>query len=148
MIRRAALADVVRLVELGSRFLRETAYATDIPVVDPVRLDQWATQIVAGQAGLDSVVFVDTREDVIVGMIGLFIYPSPLTGEIEAIETFWWVEPEHRGRGLRLIVAAEQWARESGALTLRMIAPTPAVERLYERLGFRRIEASYVRAMP
>lgn len=146
MIRRAGLTDVSRIVQMGERFIAETEYREFVPINRPA-MTAWVTQLVGGSVGLDATVFVEEKAEEVVGMFGLFIYPSPLTGQIEAVETFWWVEPEHRRRGLRLLAAAEQWAREGGALALRMIAPTPKVERLYERLGFRHVEASYVRAI-
>lgn len=148
MIRRAVFSDIAALVRLGVRFVSDTDYREHIPI-DEGRITAWVTDLVRGGVGSASAIFVDDREGELAGMLGLFVYPSPLTGQMEAIETFWWVEPEHRGRGsaLRLIAAAERWAKEGGALTLRMIAPTEGVERLYERLRFRRVEASYVRAI-
>lgn len=57
-----------------------------------------------------------------------------------------WFLPEYRGRGLgnRLITQLIEWARNNGYETMRLdvadeVRSAPAV-RLYERLGFTRIE--------
>ena len=146
MIRRALFADVARIVEMGKRFVSETEYQALVPINHDC-MTSWVTQLVSGFVGSESAVFLSVHDETIVGMLGIFVYPSPLTGQKEAVEVFWWVEPEHRGGGLRLMKHAEQWAREGGALTLRMIAPNQQVERMYERLGFRRVESSYERAI-
>jgi GNAT superfamily N-acetyltransferase len=55
----------------------------------------------------------------------------------------WWVEPGHRGIGVRLYYALERWARARGAVALQMIAPTEAVAAIYRRLGYGAIETIY-----
>lgn len=146
MIRRATVEDVDRIVEMGVRFIETTVYRDLIPP-DPPSMVRFVEALVAGRVGLESVVFVEERGGALVGMIGMFAYVQPMSDQLEAIECFWWQEPEHRGSGLRLLREAEAWARQARAVTIRMIAPTPEVERLYERLKFRRVEASYARVL-
>jgi histone acetyltransferase (RNA polymerase elongator complex component) len=55
----------------------------------------------------------------------------------------WWVEPEHRGAGVRLVREAEKRAKEAGAQRIQMIAPTKQVGAIYERLGYAFIESAY-----
>jgi len=57
-----------------------------------------------------------------------------------------WFLPQYRGRGLgtRLLMQLIEWARDNGFQTMRLdvadeVRSAPAV-RLYERLGFTRIE--------
>lgn len=146
VIRRATVADVDRIVQMGERFIATTTYR-DLIVPHPPSMALFVEALLSGKVGLDSVIFVDDRGGELVGMIGLFAYIHPMSNQLEAIECFWWQEPEHRGSGVRLLRAAEAWAKEARAVTLRMIAPTPAVERLYERLNYRRVEASYARGL-
>jgi GNAT superfamily N-acetyltransferase len=59
----------------------------------------------------------------------------------------WWVEPEHRGDGLRLLREAESRAKLANAKYMQMIAPTEAVETVYKRLGYQYVESTYQRAL-
>jgi GNAT superfamily N-acetyltransferase len=142
VIREASIDDVPRIVEMGLRFIRETVYAGRI-AENPARMAALAEQLIAGSS-----MFVAEREGVVVGMTGALFFEHPLSGEPFASELFWWVEPEARGSlGVRLLRRLVEWARARGAVALTMIAPTPAVEALYERLGMERVEVSYLRRL-
>lgn len=148
-VRRATSDDLPRLLEMGARFARETVYRDHLQA-DPARIKALAEQLVAGVAGQGSAVWVaQDPAGGIVGMIGMFVYEHPLSGERIASEVFWWVDPEHRrgGHALRLLESAEKWARWSNATTLYMIAPTPDVARIYERRGYAQLETTYARAL-
>jgi GNAT superfamily N-acetyltransferase len=141
MIRPATAADVPRLVEMGRRFRSETGYAK-ILAENPAKMTELATQL-AASGGL----LVSERAGELVGMIGFYVYPHFLSGESTAGEVFWWVEPEHRGEGVKLLKEAERRARTAGAETMQMIAPTDRVATLYKRLGYEFVEASYQRSL-
>jgi len=143
MIRPATEDDIPRLVEMGERFLTETVYHARVPV-NPVQMATTVLRLLSTEAGA---VFVSDRDGALVGMIGMIVFDNPITGESTVSELFWWVEPEHRGCGLRLLKRAEQWGRESGARKVHMIAPTPDVARLYERLGYEQLETTFQRAL-
>jgi GNAT superfamily N-acetyltransferase len=143
VIRYATEADIARLVEMGERFATETVYRDRIPV-NPGAMAKTAALLILGDRG---VVFVSEAAGRVVGMIGLLLFENPLTAEISVSEMFWWVEPEHRGRGVRLLKRAEQWASDCGAVKLHMIAPTPEVGQLYERLGYAQLETTYQKAL-
>jgi RimJ/RimL family protein N-acetyltransferase len=55
----------------------------------------------------------------IVGMLGYSIYDHFIGGEKSAVEVFWWVEPEHRGDGLRLLDRLETIMRAQGPRSCR-----------------------------
>lgn len=129
---------------MGARFLREV-YADRLDPPDPECLRTTAAWLLDGST--DRTVFVAETATGLVGMIGLFVHPHPFTGQRTATEMFWWIDPEARGPGMRLLRAAETWARRAGAATLQMVAPDPAVERFYERVGFTRVETSYTRRL-
>lgn len=145
-IRVALETDLDRLVEMGVRFARETEYRAHVPI-DEGRFRAWAQRLMAGTFGDGSVVFVVEQSGALVAMLALFLYGNPVTGERDAVEPFWWVEPEHRGHGRRLLAAGTAWAQEHGAQQLRMIAPNDAVAAMYERWGFRRVELMYAKAL-
>lgn len=82
------------------------------------------------------------------GMIGMMVYPHPLSGDVTATEVFWWVDPNRRGRlGVRLWNEAEIWAKQQGATRIQMIAPDDDVAKLYRRRGYRRLETIYQRSL-
>jgi GNAT superfamily N-acetyltransferase len=70
-----------------------------------------------------------------------------MTGRLYASELFLWVEPEHRGSGVRLIRRGEQWARDQGAEFMHLVSPSRAVNALYERLGYTQVETEFQRPL-
>jgi RimJ/RimL family protein N-acetyltransferase len=141
MIRVACEADIPRLVEMGLRFRRESEYV-DVLAENAEKMEELARQL--AQNGC---LVVSERGGRIVGMLGYVIFPHFLSGELVAGEVFWWVEPEDRGEGLKLLRAAEDRARSFGAKNFQMIAPNDRVGALYERLGYRRVETSFQRPL-
>ncbi len=142
-IRPAVLADVPTLVDMGGHFLEQTAYR-DVIAHSPAQMTALASFLIAGEM---STVLVAEQSGAIVGMMGLVAAPHFISGELSAGEVFWWMEPDARGAGLRLLRAAEQWARDKGANGLQMIAPDERVGAVYQRLGYRLIERSYFRRL-
>src|SRR5262245_9087432 len=129
---------------MGERFLRESVYRDRLPI-NPPAIARTMGLLLAADVGT---VFVSEQDDgTVVGMIGLLVFEHPFTGESTATELFWWVEPEHRGQGVRLLKRGEQWARDAGVQYVHMVAPTPSVATVYERFGYRYLEAVYQKAM-
>jgi GNAT superfamily N-acetyltransferase len=124
---------------MGLRFMG-TVYRGK--AADPAAMARTATWLIDEDPGT---VFVSDDNGTLTGMIGLFIYNHPISGLATATEMFWWVEPTHRGHGLRLLNLATAWAITHGAHELQMIAPSPEVAQLYERLGYSLVETSYAR---
>jgi GNAT superfamily N-acetyltransferase len=138
----ATLDDVPALCALGQRFVAETGYST-LVTLDAARIAALATWLVA-----QGVIYVARRDDgTPVGMIGVTVAPHPMSGQLTGFELFWWVNPESRGAGLRLLRAAEQWVRAQGADQMQVVAPTPQVATVYERLGYEQIEVAYMRRL-
>lgn len=143
MIRTALPEDLPRLVEMGTRFVAETPYR-DLVRVNPQRLVDTIVNVMSSE---DGTVFVSGSDATVTGMIALVIYEHPYSGERTASELAWWVEPESRGDGVRLLRAAEEWGRERGATRMQMIAPNERVGGLYSRLGYAPIETTYQRSL-
>lgn len=146
VVRRATRADLEAVTAMGVRFLRESRYG-EILSENPQQMRTLATQLLDDAQG---VLFVADRIGVLVGMLGCYLVTHPLSADPVVTELFWWVDPAHRGNrgiGLRLLRAAEQWAMTAGAVAIQMIAPEPRVQRLYERLGYRFVEAAYQRRL-
>jgi GNAT superfamily N-acetyltransferase len=142
VIRRAEPEDMERIVEMGQRFVAETEYSERI-AVRPERLLDTVINVATNP---DGVIFVSGK-DAVTGMIAMLAYDHPFSGERTAFEVVWWVDPEARGDGIRLLRAAESWAKEQGATKMQMVAPNQRVGALYERLGYAPIETSYQRSL-
>jgi RimJ/RimL family protein N-acetyltransferase len=143
-LRSAQSSDLPQIVALGQRFLQSTPYAR-ILSENPAQMQLCAEWLMTSEDGL---LLIAEREDQVVGVIGVTIFPHPLSGERIAGELFWWVDPEARGTvGLRLLRRAETWAHLCGAVKMQMIAPNQHVERMYERLGYGFIESTYQKGL-
>jgi GNAT superfamily N-acetyltransferase len=143
VIRRATADDAGRLVEMGQRFVAETEYSGLI-AARPECLAQTVASVLENPNG---VVLVSGSDASVTGMIAMLAYNHPFSGERTAFEVVWWVEPEARGDGVRLLRAAEDWAKEQGATAVQMVAPNDRVGALYQRLGYAPVETSFQRSL-
>lgn len=137
IVRDAAEADIPRLVEMGRRFRNESTYSKYL-ADNPARMAQLGYQLLA-QNGL----LVAERGGITVGMLGFILHSHFISGELVAGEVFWWMEPEHRGAGLKLLDEMKRRATLAGATALQMIAPSKRIERLYSHLGFEWVESTH-----
>lgn len=136
MIRRAVIDDLPQLMEMGARFAERAKLADHVNYNPPDMLATFKALIWGGHP-----LFIGER-----GAIGATCTPHPFnSAHIAAQELFWWSE----GRdGLALLKALTAHCSEH-AHSLRMIT-LEAVEpertgRLYERLGFKPLEHSYIK---
>ncbi|MGH9505231.1 MAG: GNAT family N-acetyltransferase [Terriglobales bacterium] len=136
-IRLAIDADIPRLVEMGQRFRAESRYAKFL-ADNPERMAHLGRQLLA----CDGLLAME-RDGEIIGMLGFILHDHFISGEKVAGEVFWWVEPEHRGDGLKLLDETKRRAKAAGAKCLHMIAPSERVSRLYKILGYEWVEATY-----
>lgn len=142
MIREATEADIGELVSMARQFHASSQYG------------RWChfsgsavTEMLEGLiASPEAAVFVT---DDLSGAIGGSVAPSHVSGDLTAGEYFWWVNPDARGSGGRLLIKFENWARAQGAVHLAMIAPEDAtdVHELYARRGYMPVERQFVRAL-
>ena len=142
-IRAATEADIATMVAMGQRFRNESVYAARL-AENPDQMAAHGRMLLASDDGL---LLVAARDGEVVGMIGALIFVHHLSGALTAAESFFWVNPDARGCGVRLLRAFERWARTRGATTVQMIAPTPEVEQLYARLGYAPLEVAYTKEL-
>lgn len=141
MIRLATEPDIPRLVEMGQRFRQETAYAKFL-ADNPEKMAELGRKLIAGNGLL-----LAECDGGIFGMLGFIVYPHFISGEMMAGEVFWWVDPEHRGEGFKLLRHMEKMARLAGAKHMQMIAPTDRVASFYERVGYSQVETTYQKSL-
>lgn len=141
MLRQATHDDIPRLVQMGERFLNAEyashacAYALAKTLDDMVTSDS-------------TLLLVACHDEEVIGVIGVLLFSHPFTGELVASETFWWVEPERRGHGVKLMKCAEAWARGRGAKKMQMGSPAGHdMSKFYARAGYVPTESTYQRSL-
>lgn len=88
-----------------------------------------------------------------VGLLGGILAPDMNDGELLAVETFWYVMPEHRNsmESIKLLMVFELWARDVGAKRIMMAHLLSSMpEKLasyYEKRGYRPLEINYVKEL-
>ena len=94
-------------------------------------------------------VFVDEEDGVFRGAIGFIISNDLHNGDKYAVESFWYVLPEHSGIGKSLFYAFEIEAKRIGCKRTAMIHLVDSYpERLkafYEKSGYRLLELHYIK---
>lgn len=147
MIRHAAHDDINACVEMGRAFFDESGFAAET-AFDPATTAQTVTHLINSPQG----VLLIAETDQIIGIAGALAYPHYFNADsLTAQELFWWVRPESRGgsAGVRLLQAMEAWAKGVGCTTMTMIClpiDSPA-ERVYQRVGYRASERSYIKRL-
>lgn len=142
-IREATADDLPRVVEMGRDFLQASTYRT-LYAENTTQMGLLAMRLILDP---QSAILLAMHDDRAVGMIGLIAYRHFISDEPIAGEVFYWVDEGSRGAGVRLLRAAERWAREHGALAIQMIAPDDRAERLYTALGYQPVERTFQRSL-
>lgn len=143
MIRTATLVDVPRLVQMGVDFMNESQYGFHL-TTSASAIEALNRMLIEAPHGE---VFVSEQDGEITGMIGVIATHHPHSGDTVMSELFWYVRPGARGFGVRLLRHAESWARAHGIAKSLVVAPNEAVERLYERMNYQRLEVQYIRTL-
>jgi GNAT superfamily N-acetyltransferase len=140
VIRQAVETDIPALVSMGQRFHA----LSPVKDIAPYSAEAFEATLRAAIASDVAVVFVTEALD---GMLGLICAPVYFSTVTFAQELFWWSEGK---AGLRLLDAAEAWAREQGAaafLMLRVDGLTERLDGLYQRRGFAPVEHTYAKGL-
>lgn len=147
-VRRATVADIDALIEMGRAFLAYSAYGKSVPF----DRDQMAIGLCSI---LDSgVIFVAEKDAKIIGCIvgimnGLWFAKDTKV----AAELAWWVAPEYRGGRLsiKLLREFERWGVEQGVKHIVMsdmvIDGEMPVARLFEKLGYALVERAHMKGV-
>ena len=130
-----ALAPILKKFEQATKYLRiDVAYSI-----------QTYRRLLQNKTGA---VFSLEKEGRFVGALGCLKACDLHNGDLTAIETFWFVDPAHRGGGLRLLDAFDCWAKEQGCVKKAMIHLEDSfpeiLKGLYERRGYHLVESHYV----
>lgn len=86
-----------------------------------------------------------------IGAIGLVVTPSLEDGVMTCMEAFWYVDKNHRGQGLKLLIKGQKVAKEMGAKRMVMMflenSMPEKVKNVYERMGYNLIQTSYFKEL-
>lgn len=135
--------DIRNVAVMGASFYAEGSLPGGFR--EEVFVSSWE-KILATGAGR---IFVLDRDMEFCGALGALIFPDMNDGAKVAMELFWYVMPQHRGHGLMLMEAFEDWGRAnaiSRSIIAHFLTINPeAMGKLYRRKGYRAIETNYVK---
>ena len=127
---------------IGEAFTTEANY----PKFNLDRFTGFWTQVIDAKIGK---VFAVREDGKLVAALGMATTFDPNSGQLMALEQFWYVMPSHRKTraGLELFRAFEKAGKEAGAKRLVMVHLanlTPeSLQKFYEREGFRLVEQTF-----
>jgi GNAT superfamily N-acetyltransferase len=144
-VREAQIEEVLAIARLMKGFEEETAHVK----VDPEYTNEKYKSMMG--KGLATLFVLETDEGEMVGSLGCIVGPDLHTPRIIAVETFWFVVPEHRGDGLMLMRYFEQWAKLKGCDAVAMIhmvdSSPDSLGHVYKRRGYTKIESHYLKEL-
>lgn len=147
-VRRAETADLPSCLDMTARFHA----ASPISDVAPFDRDGMAVTLTEMLTNPRSGVWLALRDSQPVGVAGALLYPLYFNPAYEVVqELFWWLEPEARGCGAgeKLFQNVQNWAKDTGASAVFMIALDDSrvgkMDRFYKRAGFQPMERTYMK---
>lgn len=129
------------LVPLAKRFHEASGVSEDLNSAHWITV--WMQLLASGMG----VIFVAFDGEKPVGMIGGLLAPSLYANQVEAIEAFWWVDPEARahGTGADLLLKFEEFAKAAGAkkLIFSILESISSSAKALEGHGFTKAQQNY-----
>jgi len=93
------------------------------------------------------VIYLAEENGGVIGGIGGIKYQEIFTGNLTAVEMFWFISEGKRGAGIKLFKLYEQWAIDNGCKRIAMIylpfSMPEKLERFYTLNGYRLLEMHY-----
>ena len=140
-MRDATLSDIPDLLAMGERFAAAIGL-NDTVGYDPASVERLFRTLIESDDGI--LIMADG------GAAGGLVHPSLFNNEHRTgQELFWWVDPDKRGQGVKLMAALEDAARAKGAASW-MMSTMDALDhegaaRVYERRGYRATDRNYLK---
>ena len=111
----------------------------------------WSDLMSSGDAVILYSTGTDDPEDTPVGMLGGTVGTSLVDGRGDLCESFWYVDPDHRGVGVARLAAFEQVGEYLGVSRIYMASLSgvrpKAFERLYKSRGYEATDVVYVKRL-
>jgi GNAT superfamily N-acetyltransferase len=143
MIDELDLDTLPQIIPIGEAFAKEANYPGGWSWPDFARM--WVSLL---NGGLGKI-FVSTDGGQLGGALGAVFTPDPYSGQMTAVEQFWYVLPEHRKTraGMELFQAFQVEAKKRQARKIVMVhlaSLTPeSLQKFYEKEGFRLAEQTF-----
>jgi GNAT superfamily N-acetyltransferase len=102
--------------------------------------------------GAESDVLAAMHKNCLAGIIGVYVSASHVGPQIIGHECLFYVYPQFRGAGIKLIIAAEAWAKSRGAMAMIMNASAAAgsmerADRFFSAKGYSMLERSRIKGL-
>lgn len=141
MISVLQVPELNKLIPLAKAFIAEST--EDIPFNEEHFIKTWE-QVYLSKNGS---ILKYEKDGEIIGALGYLVYPDFLSGELKATETFWFIKPEFRGCGFKLLDEFEKVSKELGVKRIMMahlkhLMPDK-LKSVYLKRGYREIETQY-----
>lgn len=140
----ATVEDVPRIMECARQFCAVLKH----PLNEKHYGQFWERALTCVQG---NIFLLEDDSGNVAGGIGGLTHPDLLSGQLCAVELFWYVKPEFR-KGLwpvRLLKEFERWAEKSGCRTVAMVymqdSQPEKMKEFYERSGYRLQESHYIK---
>lgn len=141
----AEVGEVRKVAEFMKQFERATQF---VKVNVPHTIDRYTKMVTDGYA----TIFKLEEAGELIGGLGALVFPDLHSGAMTGVETFWFVTPEKRGKGLILLDAFEEWGWSQGCEQLALIhlldSSPKALERVYRSRGYIPAETHYIKKRP
>lgn len=143
MVRELAINELQLATEMAGLFFEEGKLPGEFKA--DVFVKSWSTLIKLDMGKIYGL-FVDDKP---VGYLGMIVTQDINDGAKIAQEAFWYVHPDHRGAGLRLLFHAQAQAKELSCKRMGMVhlldAAGEKLSHIFNRMGFREIEVHYIK---
>ena len=144
-IRKATEEDVFDILILAKEFSREA------PKTHKWNKDKTEQFLFSALHNTNMEIFViDVGGEIEGALVGL-LSELYMSHTLQATELAWFVSKEYRGKpaSIRLVKAFEKWSKENGANQTGMgdIEGISSLEKLYNRLGYKRAETVYLKEL-
>lgn len=144
-ILKAIISDLPKVEVCAREFYESSKFLNGFDLERFCRL--W-TGLLESDSG---VIFAIEENGEWVGAIGGLAYQEIYSGQMTALEMFWFVRPGHRGQGIKLYRALESWAREKQCFEMRMVhlldSMPEKLERVYRHFNFKPAEIHYTKEL-
>jgi GNAT superfamily N-acetyltransferase len=145
MIREVQVSELNLVADLGKKFWAEGSLPGSLKPA--VFINNW-TKLIGMGIGKIFGLFNDGK---FVGCLGCLVVNDLNDGEMIASETFWFVDPENRGSGIKLLIHFMKWAKEIGCSRVSMVhlmnKQAEKLSEIYVKMGFTQTEVHYIRSL-
>jgi GNAT superfamily N-acetyltransferase len=142
MIREAKSDEAFKVAEFMQRFEEVTKFIK----VDPVHAGKKYQQLI--ESGIGKMFILEDETGKMLGGLGCIIGEDLHYPRTVAVETYWFIAKEHRGRGLELLNHFEKWAEDNNYIPFMSCLAdsySEELEKLYLKRGYKLVEKQYAK---